>query len=185
MSHVRRLAILAGLLAALPAAAAAQSYPTDRGSLLLGGGAGFSSSGTTVDGEEQGDRITSFNLSPSVQYFVVPGLALGGDLSVSRFSDGEQSITTYGGGPSASYYFGSGERPFYPFVSANVRLVRNSENDDSNLGYGASTGAVFMFNRSVGLRTSLYYNVQSLDAEEIEIDNDTFGVGIGFTAFTF
>ncbi len=188
MSHVRRLALLAGLLAALPAAAAAQSYPTDRGSLLLGGGAGFSSSGSSVDGEEQGNRSTYLSLSPNVQYFVVPGLAVGGSLSVSRQSNGDASITSYGIGPEVSYYFGKGERSLYPFVSAGVRYFRNNGSDDfstSSLGYGASTGAVFMFNRSVGLRTSLYYNANQFEVEDTEIDNDQFGVGIGFTAFTF
>lgn len=188
MIRVRRFALLAGLLAALPAAAQAQSYATDRGSLLLGGSAGFSSSGGSVDGESAGDRNTFLNFSPSVQYFVLPGLAVGGNIIAQRASGGDNSVNTLGVGPSVSYYFGQSERSVYPFVSGSVRYLRNSGEDVdnvSNVGYGASTGAVFMLNRNVGLRTELYYNTNRFEVRDIEVDSDQFGVSLGFTAFTF
>lgn len=188
MTRMRRLALLAGLLAALPAAVQAQSYATDQGSLLLGGSAGFSSSGGSVDGESDPERSTFLNFSPSVQYFVLPGLAVGGNVVAQRSSTGDASVNTLGVGPAVSYYFGGSERSLYPFVSGSVRYLRNSGDlvdDLSTVGYAASTGAVFMFNRTVGLETSFFYNTNSFEVSGVEVDNNTFGVQLGFRAFTF
>lgn len=181
MTPLRSLALLAALLATLPAAAQAQSHATDRGSMLLGGSAGFSSHGYRVEGVEEQERATVLHFMPSVQYFVLPGLALGGDVNVTRYSNRDGSSAQYGVGPAVSYYFGGPEKSVLPFLSGSLLYLRSSANDDSQTGYSASAGAVFLFNRSVGLRGSLYYNGWSME----DVRSNTYGVGIGFTAFAF
>lgn len=187
MSMFRAL-LLAGLSAsALAAPVSAQSYATDQGSFVLGGSAGFSSTGHSSDGVSADERITSLHASPTVQYFVRPGLSLGGSVVLSRQSQGESSLATVGAGPTVSYFFGGPDRSVYPFVSADA-LYLNTESEgssSSNLGYRGSVGALVMLSRSVGLNASLYYQEQGTDGDDFEFDTDTYGLAVGFSAFTF
>lgn len=186
---MKRIATLAIALAAFGAGTAhGQSYATDRGSAVLGGSASWNSSRTTIEtnGTESSGTVSSAYLNPQALYFVRPGLAVGGTGMIGRISAGGEHQTAYGAGPAISYYFGRGERPYYPYVSANTQYMHLSQ-DSHAWSYGASAGAVFMLSHSVGLDAGLRF---SQSREHGPIDDSTqkvrdVGVAIGFTAFTF
>lgn len=184
---MKRIAAVAVALSALSAGTAhAQSYATDRGSTLLGGGASWTTNHVqqNIDGDQITTDITNVQISPAVQYFVRPGLAVGG---VATFSHASHDIgTSYGAGPAVSYYFGHGERPYYPYLSADA-LYLHAPNQH-NIAFGGSAGAVFMLSRSVGLDTSLHYQdvrvTLAHDSDPV-VKSRSFGLAVGFTAFAF
>src|SRR5690606_33508685 len=85
-----RLALGLALLLLAPSLVQAQSYAIDKGSLMIGGTAGFSSTG----GEGTDDRLTQILINPSLQYFVTRGLAFGGEVTLQHFSRGDSEATT-------------------------------------------------------------------------------------------
>jgi opacity protein-like surface antigen len=177
MRFLIRLALGLVLLVLASPPALAQSYAIDQGSLMVGGSASFTSTGSD---DSDDDRFSSLLVRPMVQYFVMPGLAVGGELMLTRFSSGDQSATAYGVGPEVTYFFGGSERQLYPFVSAGFQFNRSE--DENTFGYGASGGAVFMLTSSVGLNGSLYY--RKIDYEDFG-GNNTIGAAVGISAFVF
>ncbi|MEX2282012.1 MAG: hypothetical protein WEE89_05975 [Gemmatimonadota bacterium] len=92
------------LLAITALSASAQTHATDRGSIIVAGDASL----TSTKAENDDDRTTTLRLAPNLQYFIRPGLAIGGEVLLSRTSRGDASISQYGVGPRLSYYFGQG-----------------------------------------------------------------------------
>ena len=189
------------LLLVLPEAAQAQPYAVDHGSWIVGGSASF-----TSQGGNDGDRTTSVLLNPSAQFFVLPGLAVGGTLSLSYTSDDLFSTTGLGIGSAVSYYFGRGERTVYPFVSASLSISDfsfkadgdqvGSNIDVSTTGttFDLSGGVTLMVAKNIGLTGEIFYlqqNLRSTGDEGSEIffgtdfDVDMFGLRLGIAAFVF
>ena len=172
------------LLAVLPARGAAQSYPTDRGSFIVGGSASLTTSKASIAllGSDEELRSTTLAVAPSAQYFVAPGLAVGGRVqSYTTWVDGESS-GTFGVGPQLSYFFGRGDRRLYPYLSAGVSYDQEvGDSDNHGSGVNAAGGLVFMLGRQVGLDTSLGFNHVSAGTTTLQ----TFGLALGITAFAF
>lgn len=182
---IRTRALLAAALVSLAVTghAAAQAYPTDRGSFIVSGSAGAYTSTTTLDIEGDQDtenRYSEVYVAPQVQYFVMPGLAVGGRVTVNAGWYEGDSRTQFGVGPQLSYYFGRDERRLYPYVSAGVSYD-GFGNGEANLGQNAQAGLAFMLSRGVGLDSGIYYRGITQD----EIRQDIFGLAIGITAFVF
>ncbi len=170
-----------------PATARAQTYPVDRGSWRVGGTAGWSS--RAYDGASSRD-VLAF-LSPSAQRFVVPGLALGADLNLSRYRlGGGTRITTYGAGPSATYYLGRGQRALYPYVGGSVVFTRLEASGSVSGPQGTSSnympyaGFLSMLARNVGIDTRVYYQ-RTLSGDDLVGNSSAYGLAIGISAFVF
>jgi outer membrane protein W len=158
-----------------------QTYATDRGSFLIGGTAGFSSQG--FDG---GDRITTVLVNPQFGYFIVPGLAIGAEISVSSISFGGDSVTDLGIGPFLAYFFGDATSTMFPFVGAGMAYT-SSDGDLTTLGGEVQAGLVFMVARNVGLTTAAFgrYTSTSVSGFSGSLSGNAFGVRAGVTAFIF
>lgn len=163
----------------------AQTSMLDRGSINIAGDAAFTSSGSPSSGSD--DRYTKLIISPTAHYFVLPGLAVGGDVVVGYASAKNSSATNFGAGPSVAYYFGRGERTVYPFISASLTLLRtiskNSVSDQSRsaTAYRGSGGALLMLSRSVGITGELFYQGRNSEGNEW----NTYGLAFGVSAFVF
>jgi hypothetical protein len=167
------------LCLALVPALHAQTHAVDEGSFLLGGDASLTR--TSVERPGDGDRSTAFNfnLHPVVQYFITPGLAVGGDVSFA-YASSEGGSTNYGVGigPSAAYFFGRGERNYYPFLSGSINA---SHYGGTALTYRGAGGMLIMLSESVGLTGELFYLAQDVN----ERDVSRFGLAFGISAFVF
>jgi len=194
MRRFLTVSVLAAL-AATPALATAQDA-TSHGSIIIGGSAGFTSSKSET-GNTTSPSTTSIFIRPNVLYFVIDGLAVGGDLSYSHRSSNGQSSASYGVGPAARYFFGSRERMWYPFVGASVGFGHdtsdNASDSDSSL-WQVGGGMLFLLSRSVGLTTELFYSTlhRSRDlpvgpgpGTSVDVDDHTFGLAVGIAAFVF
>jgi hypothetical protein len=183
------LVIAVAIALAVPTGSRAQSYAVNRGSWIVGGTAGFSSSG----GDGGGDRITLLFLAPAGQYFVMPGLALGGQLRLSHSRSGSTGSTGYGAGPAATYYFGRGVRPVYPYLGASVSLARTSLSSGFGNDPPATTstqfepcaGLLLMLGRNVGVDTRLYYLSRHQHFSGVDHKTNEYGLAVGVSAFVF
>lgn len=177
------------LLLSLPLTLSAQSYATDQGSFILGGSASYSSQGGDLYENFDGDRVNTLTLNPYLLYFVSPGLGIGGELVLSRASQGDDDLTTVGVGPTVAYFFGDAAATVRPFVEAHASYVSVSfgENDANGWGIGGGGGAAFMLSPTVALTLQGVYEVQSLSADGLDedVDGNEFRLEAGIAAFLF
>lgn len=173
------------VLATFPAASRAQTAALDRGSVLISGQASF----VVRDEGDLDENTTSFIFLPSLQYFVAPGLAVGGELELTHSSRGDFSTTSYGIGPAMSYYFVR-ESDVQPFIRGSFRIARSkskgelSDRTSKLFGFRGAGGFLVLLSQAVGVDISVYYDrLQYRDA--IDVDLNTFGIAIGIAAFVF
>lgn len=177
----------------LATGAAAQDYPVDEGSYLIGGSISFTSQGGDLYAGADDERVNTFLINPNFHYFIVPNLAIGAEVLINRASQGDVSQTTFGIGPSVSYFFGGPESSIYPFVTAGPIYSRIAidfgEESRSASGFGGrfSGGIASMLTRNVALTGEVFYLFESLKLEDAEesLSGNTFGIQFGVTAFIF
>lgn len=157
-------------------AVAAQAQPT-KGSILIGGDAGFQA---MSQGEYNATNIT---LSPLAGFFVTDRVAVGGQVTMQFFGgDAEGSII--GLGPAVRYYFnGDGSARFFGQGNFNwLNFDPGGDFDsDSGIGFGAGVGLDYFFNEHVALEAILGYNNFKFSDEDDA--TNTFGLSIGVAAF--
>jgi hypothetical protein len=195
--------IATGLLSALPLHA--QDSPIDPGVYILDGSVSFRSQGGDLYSAD-GDRQTTISLQPAGLYVLAPKTAVGGQLRVSRSSQDAGSTTTLGLGPSVTYYLGEPDAEVFPFVAANLLLLRSSTSVDlgtidlggpidlgteeitlTGLAVDVQAGFTYMLARNVGLTSAAFFLYERLsddDVPEAQTGN-TLGVQVGITAFIF
>jgi hypothetical protein len=164
---------------------AQKAYAVDKGSMLVGGSAGFTSiGGDAID--EDGDRVSVFVINPDLLFFVSPHVALGGAVSVVSVSFGGESNTTFGIGPTVGYYFGNENSKTYPFIKGRF-IYTNDADDFSETDFQFEGGAAFMIAKNVALTGSAFYLIQSFKPEGADesISGNTFGIQFGIEAFVF
>ena len=187
-----RVGSLIGVLIVLDAAAApAQSYATDRGVWQAGGVVRFSHQ----HGSGGLASITTLAVDPEIAYFVAPGLAVGAatPLLYSWLSGGH--AVSYGAGPTATYYFGSGIRTLYPYVGASVALLRNrlyasgnAVTTDNQWSWEARAGAVRLVARNAGITGEVYYrhlHETSTTTGTRRLALDEYGLRFGLGLFLY
>lgn len=186
MKYIHSVIILSAILLSSEVVSS-QSFPIDQGSMMIGGGAGFRSSGS-----EDSERIMTVSVTPSFGYFVYKGLMLGIGLELQNQLQGGDSITSLGIGPSISYFFGNEDSVIYPFVEIEG-VYSNVSYDNIVVAvlYGeVSVGSVYMISNSVGAFASLYAQFNKLTfsqhgREDIYSTGNEFGLRLGVTAFIF
>jgi hypothetical protein len=186
MRHMTMVCVV--LLLSMPIALSGQDYATDRGSFILGGAASFSSQGGDLYENADGDRLTTLTVNPYLLYFLSPGFGVGGELAVSRATQGEGDITSLGVGPAVAYFFGDAAATVRPFVEAHASYVSISSDfvDASGWGVGGGAGAAFMLSPTVALTLGGVYEIQNVSVEDLEDqDGDEFRVEAGIAAFIF
>jgi Outer membrane protein beta-barrel domain len=118
---------------------------TEQGNWLVGGN-------FTVN---TGDNNTTIGLNPTVGYFVVNNLAVGGTLSLGYSKFGDNRSTTFGIGPLARYYFGKTNiKPFIngelSFTSYKLKFPAGS-NTENGTSYFLGPGVALFLNENVAL----------------------------------
>ena len=177
------------LFLCLPAILSAQDYATDRGSFILGGSASFTSQGGDLYENLDGDRVTTLTVNPYLLYFISPGFGIGGEVILSRTTQGDDDATSVGVGPTLAYYFGDAESTIRPFVQAGASYVSLSGDflDASGWGIGGGGGLAFMLSETVALTLEGVYEIQNISVDEFDedVDGDEFRLEAGIAAFLF
>lgn len=201
---IRLSAALLAAAISIPCSVSARQNATDQGSFLVGGTAGLDQRTTT---EQGGREVTSdvLRLAPELQYFLLPGLAVGGMIEYRRMSSdiadpGTQtlSITSdiVGFGPSISYYFGRGARRAHPFVSVSyidsrIDLENSSGADNTQtMRYvDLAVGVVLMLSGHVGIEGELFWRDGEIEeaagTTSRSLEDRSSGLRVGVAAFVF
>ena len=157
--------------------AASLSAQTQKGSMMIGGTAGFSSS-------KAGDETTmEIVFAPMVGYFVIDQLAIGGGFSVGLLTAKEFNTTVLGIDPTVRYYFnGSGSTRLFGQAAFRYASVKVENFDaQTGTGFGIGTGINYFLNDHVALEAILGYN--SFKAKNADDATGTFGLQFGVSAF--
>ncbi len=190
--------VLMGLIIASPSHVGAANSPIDRGSYIVGGAAMMSSMSGDLY-ESGGDGVKMIMLAPSLSGFVAPGLAIGGQLLIANLSQGGNSLTIFGIGPRASYYFGSASAKeqvrgrSYPYLTASYiygqvtddsGLINNGEYTLNAISFGG--GLSYMLTNSVGLIAEVNFRSDSVaDESDNSLKGTSFNVILGFSMFVW
>lgn len=148
---------------------------TDKGTLLLGGGLGFSS-------EKEGESSSStLSISPNIGYFLKDNLAIGANIGFTSFG-GDAKGSEMQIGPLVRYYaFELGEKAKV-FAQASYGFGSSKEGDEEAVGtssWGISVGPAFFLNESVALETTLNYGSTTVNVDGAE-PTSNFGLNVGF-----
>jgi len=178
---------------------------TTKGSFLLGGSLGFSSSkdkyiysSSSLNAES---KSTSFSIRPSISYFVIDQLAVGVITPYSytkiKADELQSTTTTYSIGPIVRYYFALADEwaifpevaysygwswsksPYYIPTTGDIENLQ--VNGTTNILQGG-VGLVYFLNPSIGIEGKVFYQTRkdSYDRGErtgaILTDNDQSSV---------
>jgi hypothetical protein len=162
-------------------AASAQTSPVDKGSWLINGQGGFTSTGM----ENEDDRLTQVSVSAGPGTFVSPGLLVGGEVLFNSASQGGDSYTMWGLGPKIVYFPGANKEKelpgaVYPYVGASFSMI-GASNGDSETGTQIKFGGgiMYMVTRSNAFSVEALYQLQSIN----NVSVNTFAILFGFSFF--
>jgi len=191
------LGIMAVAVMVVPVANAQPGFAIDKGSMAIGGTASFSMSGGDLYKDADDNSETSFSLAPMALYFVIPNLAVGGEVSFGRDSQGDYSNTSYGIGPKVLYAFGKQESMTYPYLSAGFGYLSHTTNNTYNdVEYESKTtgtsikvaGGVFLMpgQQHLGINIEAGYVMDSLKGDEDNaesVSGNQIVVNVGLIGF--
>jgi outer membrane protein W len=190
----KRIGVYLALLLILPIAALAQNFAVDKGSILIDGSAGFSSSGGDLN-EVNGEKSTEIMVNPFIGYFIVPNLGVGLEGIFAKESQGDYSVSAFGVGPRVAYFLGNASSKTFPFLGAGVFLVKGKAEtgdpgvtaEETQFNISVSAGITAMVAKNVGITGKVYYTLESnkpKDADEA-IKGNIIGVALGISSFIF
>ena len=157
------------------------SYPMDKGAFKLGGGISLRNS--NWDDPDGGEH--SFSFYPTAQYFIIPGLAVGGGLNFFYYFSRGNTNNNFRLGPTVSYYFGDEENKFLPFISTSylfsTRLNRNFNTISHTSNF--SLGGAYMIVRNIAIEGKLDLQLFKIrfgsgDVQNIKTLELSFGVDL-------
>jgi opacity protein-like surface antigen len=181
------LGIIASIFCA-STSAADHAAVTEDGAYVSGGFTFINSGGDLF--EVDGDRLTQIEFTPQIGYFVADGFGLGGSVTFSRQSQGDQSVQSMGIGPQFLYFFDTNSNAL-PFVTGELGLRTIDASDDligfdfSETGFGFTLGGGMMFLPSeyLGVHMALLFGFDQFDVAGSSIDGNQLGILVGLTGF--
>ncbi len=186
---MRRIGLVM-VLSLVAAPLAAQRGPTDRGSILVSGSASFGRSEVEVSDIET--EVTRFSLNPNILYFVIPNLAVGGELSYSRASVDDNDSSSWLLGPAARLYFGDARATALPYIGAGFGFGSSDSGNDEDadvFSVSGVAGVTWMVSRQVGLTSEVFLQRSSIDLPvgpgDVKQKQLDYGLRFGFAAFVF
>jgi hypothetical protein len=184
---IYRFVLLFNLLFILPQFSSAQAL-FSKGQKSFYGGFWVNSSSNS------GHKVVNFSLSPGMQIFLKPGLAVGGSVGLSGNMNADRKTgdfgkfenLSYGFGPSASYYYAQKVLAnAYPFVHTNLQFhgakdYLSQTVQPLRLASTSSIGALYMIGQHTGIQASYNYYMDNLGTSQRTTSS---GFGTGFSVF--
>jgi hypothetical protein len=194
----------AAALAVLTCPSLAQAQPASRrpsddrglhsGTTIVSGLASFSSQGGDLYEDSDGDGLTAISVVPSALYIVTAGLALGGDVSYTRQSQGDFSTTVFGVGPKVAYFVNTGGNAI-PYMGVGWNYISlgassGGEGDSESgsrikgvVGVMIKSGHLGIVIEGGYLRDS--FSVEFAGEEGESISGSSIAVGVGFAGLFY
>jgi len=189
----------------------AQEYAADKGAFIVNGTAGFSSSGGKLYEGSDKKRITSLQLTPSVDYFLVRNFFIGSTFIYSHDKIGYRKENTYGIGPELGFVFarpGSKTLPVislgYLFTHQNLGYISTSFDEYSYGNYGydpynyemdqsmhsneifVAFGMIIPVMKHIGLTIGGIYRSQNFkQSDSFKISGNIFALNVGINGLLY
>lgn len=186
--------------------------PIEKGGIFVSGGFNYSNTGgevTTVFGimplELFDERLTQIQFDPSINFFVVRGLALGLNISLVKYSFSESdsefnsSISAFGIGPQLFYFFGGSKKrstikgSIYPYLGVAYMLKSytskyndsygNEKDTEKGSTFRSCLGISYMISDSVGIFGEAVYVIEQLKGTFEDLKGNSFNIALGFKIF--
>ena len=169
-----------------------------KGSILLGGGIGYSNQENKQEGSTVESKTSNFYISPAIGIAVKENLIVGGDLSFSsQMQENGSNETTnkyYGAGiymrkylavASRFYIFGQGRIGGNIFDGENTQVTDFISNSKGyNINAGIYPGISFQVNKKLHLETG-FNNLVYLQYENVKIKTQSLGNIDNYTSKSF
>jgi len=196
---MRKVVVSIVLMLLLAAAISAAEGPIDQGSIMVGGEFGFNSAGGELYDNDDGDNLTAFVFNPSLAFFVAPLIAIGGEGTYFRQSQGDFSSWQFYIGPTFTGFFNLDPTrteitgTIYPYVQIFAKYGKLTLDRDrvTAIYLGAKAGAMFMatdhwvLNANVFHQSETYKLVDAPMGTDDSVSGNTMGLHVGLTAFCF
>ena len=160
---------------------AQKAYAIDKGSIIIGGSLGYTSTGNEY---RLVDRIQKITITPGLLFFVFPHLAIGGELKLVSTIYSDYTETSYGTGPVIGYYFGKASSKEFPFLSFSYLQLIETGNGRSlrKKLYRFTGGSAIMIARNVAIEPRVFFSITDIKRQK---DSNTYGLELGISTFVF
>lgn len=157
----------------------------NKGNWMVGGNAGFDAQS---HGDDDDNKMTSFNISPNAGYFFINNLAGGLRLNLesSKVKSDEDATTGFSVAPFLRYYFLPSTQKVNIFADGSYGIGSVNSGDDgvSFNQFGIMAGPAVFLTPNTALEFGLYYKSVGGDLIEAGFGDDkrtnNFGINIGF-----
>lgn len=206
MKKLTLIALLAFFGTANAQTETATTSPTAKGNWIIGGSTnlGFNSNKVTQksgDYSVDGQKTTTFNVTPTVGYFVIDNLAVGlnlgyevqkQDASYDFNQTAKVTNTVFSVIPSVTYFIEADSKAF-PYISAGAgyaaiktKIASTETQNDNFFVWGGKAGLAYFITPSIAIDLGFNYQQLSTKYEETfstaenKIIFKTLGASIGF-----
>ncbi|MEG0915990.1 MAG: OmpW family outer membrane protein [Myroides sp.] len=206
MKKLTLIALLAFFGTANAQTETATTSPTAKGNWIIGGSTnlGFNSNKATQksgDYSVDGQKTTTFNVTPTVGYFVIDNLAVGlnlgyevqkQDASYDFNQTAKVTNTVFSVIPSVTYFIEADSKAF-PYISAGAgyaaiktKVASTETQNDNFFVWGGKAGLAYFITPSIAIDLGLNYQQLSTKYEETfsttenKVIFKTLGASIGF-----
>ena len=166
-----------------------QDYAVDKGGFILSGTGSFISQGGDLYEDWEDNRLSTFSLTSAVNYFIVRNVFIGAGLAYTRVSQGDDSMSTIGIGPTMGYALGKAESKSYPYIATSIHFYSIGFDGETTSGTNIFIGAgmIFSIKKHLGLILEIGYNFQNLKHEDWDesMSGNAFSVSIGIAGLIF
>jgi hypothetical protein len=155
-----------------------------KGIYSLGGEISFSYSKNTFQNETA--EQTNFSLAPSLNYFVIDNLLIGG-IILFQYSESKFSFNSFdrkyinrqiGIGPAIRYYFSASN--INPFIGGGINYFTEIGDDFYIMEYKVTAGLNLFLSKSAAIEPYLAYSITTVDSDQ---DVNRFVLGIRMNYF--
>jgi hypothetical protein len=158
----------------------AQEYASDKGAMIINGSASFSSMGGQLYEDSGHKRTTNLSLIPSVDYFLLRNLFVGGTLEyTSRNQSGATSYTA-GVGPDIGYVAGKPESKVFPFITTGLLYLWGPGGYSTN-EYFIGVGVIVPVQKHIGITFGATYHSEKIN----NTPGDIFAMTVGLNGLLY
>jgi hypothetical protein len=177
----------------LSSAVLAQQYSIDKKATIISGSASFMSQGGDIFEDSDGNKATTFNITPTINHFITKNFFIGGSLEFSTESQGDYKSNGIGIGPQIGYAFGGSQSKAFPYLDLGIRYYKmyadygsddfQFSGSDISLGFGV----IVPIKDHIGLIFEGGYNM--LDVKDKDTNDNysgnIFSIGVGIAGLLF
>ena len=172
----------------------AQQYAIDKKATIINGLVSFMSKGGDLFMDSDGNKSTSFIITPNFNHFITKNLFVGGGIDLSTESQGDYGYNGIGIGPQIGYAFGGPQSTAFPYLELGIRYYTMNVNyglgdsyhysgSDIALGFGV----IVPIKPHLGLIIGGGYHIMDLKDKD---SNDNYSgnilsIGIGIAGLLF